>query len=90
MFPCHLKILAGETTWDFYMSFEDSLIVTLLSGTKGKKKKNCPNLWVSQKSEPLCWKNLGIKLLKSTVGLVELPQESEPTPCCSPRPGLSP
>lgn len=71
--------------WDFYMSFEDGLVlcidedhvqnivVTLLSGTKCKKNKNCPNLQVNQKSELLGLKNIGIKLLKSTMGLIELP-----------------
>lgn len=39
MLLCHSKILAGESMWDFYMSFEDGLIATLLSGTKGRMKK---------------------------------------------------
>lgn len=37
---------------------------------------------MSQESEPLVLKNIGIKLLQSTVGVVELPHESKPTHCC--------
>jgi len=74
MLLCHPKILAGKTLWDFYMSFEDRLIVTFLSGTKGKMKKNGPKLQVSQ-NEPLDLKTMDKKLLKSTVGMAELPYE---------------
>lgn len=59
--------------WDFCMSFEDGLVVTLLFGTKCKKN-NCPNLQVNQKSGLFGLKNIGIKLLKSTMRLTEVPQ----------------
>lgn len=61
------------------MSLEDGLIVTLLSGTKGKTKKTCPKIWV-RPSDTLALKNIDIKLLKSNMGLAELPHKSKPSP----------